>query len=241
MGAHSFQVVSKQTDPAAAYRDLVAAALVEHGRDTYNGTISTTSGFHVFGSTPLTPSAAQRIANERLSVLDKWGHCEAVAVGSVTRVRTIKRTVDAVSTDPTTTCAQLDTALVAEKTLIPVPLIAGFRVLASAPKYRYRTVKAGPARRVWTTSNGGEYASRADATAAAKKQLVGNTANPASGSVSIVKGFDRIEVFQRTVRTPEAAIERILLSWKVRLEIDVVEDAATIPFDHWLFYGWAAS
>lgn len=241
MGAHSFQVVSEQADPAAAYRDLVADALAEHGRDTYNGTISTTRGFRVFASTPLTPSAAQRIAEERLGALEKWGHCEAVAVGSVTRVRTVKRTIDAASLDASVRHERLDTALVAEKTMIPVPLIAGFRILDSAPKYRYRTVKAGPVRRVWTTSTGGEYANRADAVAAAKKRLVERSERSASGLASVIEGSDRVEIFQRTVRTPEAAIERTLASWKVRLEIDIVEDDTVLPFDHWLFYGWAAS
>lgn len=48
MGATDFHVTAFGKDVHEAYRSAVDDALYEHGHDPYNGTISTTSGVHLF-------------------------------------------------------------------------------------------------------------------------------------------------------------------------------------------------
>lgn len=237
MGAHSFTAVSKETDPKAAYAALVAEARSEYGNDAYNGTISTTRGFRVVSGTPLSQSAADAMIESRIDSLSKWDVCEAVAVGKAKKVK--KRTVT-VTLRPAADDAngmRLSGADVASHLGIPVERLEGFTVIESTPKYRYAAGKPGPSRRVWTTSLGGEFASRTEAVAFARQRLEERARHDAGVYVS---GDETIEVFQRTLRSPEASMQRKLVSWKIKLTVDVASSDEKV-FDHWLFYGWAAS
>jgi hypothetical protein len=237
MGAHSFTIVSKETDPKAAYAALVAEARSDYGSDAYNGTISTTRGFRVVSGTPLSESAAATTVESRIAALSKWDVCEAVAVGKA--IKTKKRTVT-ITLRPTgdaTSDMRLSGADVASHLGIPVASLEDFTVVASIPKYRYVAGKPGPARRAWTTSMGGEFGSRTEAVAFARQKLEERAWHDAGVYVS---GDEAIEVFQRTLRSPEASVQRKLISWKIKLTVDVASNDEKV-FDHWLFYGWAAS
>lgn len=48
MGASNFSLSYVGKNVQEAYKDAVADALYEYGHDPYNGTISTTHGFHLF-------------------------------------------------------------------------------------------------------------------------------------------------------------------------------------------------
>ena len=237
MGAHSFTAVSKETDPKAAYAALVAEARSEYGSDAYNGTISTTRGFRVVSSTPLSESAAAALIESRIEDLEKWDVCEAVAVGKAKKVKKRTVTVTLRPTDAAANGMRLSGADVASHLGIPVERLEGFTVVTSTPKYRYVAGKPGPSRRVWTTSMGGEFATRTEAAAFARQKLEERAWHDAGVYVS---GDETIEVFQRTVRSPEASMQRKLVSWKLKLTVEIASSDEKV-FDHWLFYGWAAS
>jgi len=237
MGAHSFTATSKETDPRKAYEALVGNALSQYGSDSYNGTISTTRGFRVYSSSPLSPLAAEALSNSRLGSLEKWGNCEALAVGPAKKTKKKTVTVTIRPTEPVGQYLNLTAEDVATKIGVPLARLESFTVLESVPTYRYRTSKAGPSRRVWTTSEGGEFATRAEAATHAKKVLVESLLG--LGDL-YVDGNRSVEVFQRTLRTPEASVVRSLVSWKIKVSAQVATSDER-EFDHWLFYGWAAS
>lgn len=237
MGAHSFTATSKETDPKKAYEALVDDAFAVYGSDSYNGTISTTRGFRVHSSSPLSPLAAEALSNSRLGSLEKWGNCEAIAVGTAKKTKEKTVTITIRPTEPVGQYLNLTAAGIAEKIGVPLERLESFTVVESTPAYRYRTTKAGPSRRIWTTSAGGEFATRAEAAAHAKKTLV-DTFNGSAGTY--VEGDKSVEVFQRTIRNPEASVVRSLVSWKIKLTARIATSDERV-FDHWLFYGWAAS
>lgn len=237
MGAHSFTAKSKESDPRDAYESLVGDALSQYGSDSYNGTISTTRGFRVYSNVPMSPLAAAALSSARLGSLEKWGNCEAVAVGAAAKTREKKATITIRPVDPVGQYLRLTDAEIAEKIGVPLASLESLTITESTPTYRYRTTKAGPARRVWSTSTGGEFATRAEAVAHAKKTLV----DPLNGSAGrYVEADKSVEVFQRTLRSPEASVIRSLVSWKLKIDARIAVGEARV-FDHWLFYGWAAS
>jgi hypothetical protein len=237
MGAHSFTAISKETDPKAAYAALVAEARSEYGNDAYNGTISTTRGFRVVSNTPLSRSAADALIESRLENLEKWDVCEAVAIGHAKKTKKRTVTITVRPTDDATNGMRLTGADVASHLGIPVERLEGFTVVTSTPKYRYVAGKPGPSRRVWSTSLGGEFASRPEAVAFARQRLEERVRHDAGIYVS---GDDTVDVFQRTLRSPEATMQRKLVSWKIKLTAEIAASDEKV-FDHWLFYGWAAS
>jgi hypothetical protein len=233
MGAHSFTVTSKEPDPRTAYEALVDQAVSEYGTDPYNGTISTTHGFRVVSTTPVSALQAERLSDERLHDLAKWGACEAIAVGRSTKTVTKKMTLT-LKREPGQDL-ELTVEDLAAKLKVPAADIEAFTVVDSAPNHRYRTRKAGPARTFWTVDGGGSYTTRAEALVAAKARLERRSGVYGSRAV----GTEALTVTKRTVHEPEAGIERVLVSWKVQLEVTVSKDRRRV-FDHWVFYGWAA-
>lgn len=237
MGAHSFTATSKETDPRKAYEALIDDALSMHGSDSYNGTISTTRGFRVHSSAPLSPLAADALSTARLTSLEKWGNCEAIAVGAAKKTKEKTFTFTIRPAEPVGQYLNLTDEMVAGKIGVPLSRLEALTVVESTPSYRYRTTKAGPSRRIWTTSSGGEFATRGEAVAHAKANLA--DARRTSG-VLHVEGDKAVEVFQRTLRAPEAAVVRNLVSWKIKVTARIALSDER-EFDHWLFYGWAAS
>jgi len=72
MGATNihYSIPRGDLSPAKAYQQLVDEAIYEYGNDSYNGTISTTSGFKIV-RTPENDDEYERI----LDSCDKWGKC----------------------------------------------------------------------------------------------------------------------------------------------------------------------
>lgn len=237
MGAHLFTAIARETDPKKAYESLVGDALAQYGTDSYNGTISTTRGFRVYSSATLSPFAAEALSKSRRGALEKWGDCEAIAVGSAKKIKEKTVTITIRPTEPVGQHLMITAAEISAKIGVPLDRLESFTVLESTPAYRYRTTKAGPSRRVWTTSAGGEFATRAQATAHAKKSL---TDSLRTSTDLYTEGDKTLEVLQRTLRTPEALVVRSLVSWRIKITACIaVSDAR--DFEHWLFYGWAAS
>jgi len=243
MGAHNFTETSKVTDPDVAYRQLVEQALHEYGSDGYNGTISTTHGFRVVSKIPMTAIAAEQYAYEHSERCEKWGQCEAVAVGVATQTKSKIVTFN-VPIDDSAHGLRVDVAMIAGAASMPLGSVTGFEVLTSAPKFKTTVTPPGPARKVWVTnpSRGVEYATKAAALAAARSTA--EQARVVSTSTAVpavyVQPTVSATVSQQTVRTPEVTVASRLVSWKVKARLDfVVGDK--LEFDHWLFYGMAAS
>lgn len=95
MGATDFyQSIVTNDSVGAAYRRLCDQAIHERGANSYNGTISTTSGVHVAIQTPMPIAEARRLAHSRMEHLDKYD-CEAIPTLAATdcAVRTVSITV----------------------------------------------------------------------------------------------------------------------------------------------------
>jgi hypothetical protein len=77
MGAHSFLHKIVTSDPKGTYEHLVKEAYYYHGHDSYNGTISTTSGLkeHRMGFETDEQVDAWLVTDEPWDLTDKWGPC----------------------------------------------------------------------------------------------------------------------------------------------------------------------
>lgn len=73
MGACTFIQTAIAKDLETAYRNAVRQAEYDHGHDSYNGTISTTSGVHLFTTTAkqLKDEITAKIARARAKVQDE--------------------------------------------------------------------------------------------------------------------------------------------------------------------------
>ena len=234
MGAHAFHATSKETDHRKAYERLVDDALMMSGHDSYNGTISTTSGYRVVATKPVSQAAADKIADTRILELDKWGVCEAIPVGRSPKTTT--RNVVATFTPTSTDGITITIDMVADAAVVNADRIEGFEVLESKPVHTFTKRPAGEKKKVWTTSAGGTYPTKAAAYAAAKKYLQERGQNYGS----TIPGNETLEVTQKTISAPEAGLTRTLTGWKVKLRVTIAKSDER-EFDHWLFYGWAAS
>jgi len=234
MGAHTFQATSKESDARAAYEKLVDDAFITNGNDAYNGTISTTRGFRVVTGKPVSPAAAEMLAATRISGLSKWGTCEAVAVGRSSK--TVTKTVSVTFTPTNNSGITLTLDMVAQAAGMDAGRIESFEIIDSKPVHTFTKRTGGAKNKIWTTSRGGSYPTKAAAYAAAKKWLQERGQNYGN----TIAGDETVEVVQKTVSSPEAGLTRTLTGWKVKIRLTVAKsDERT--FDHWLFYGWAAS
>lgn len=238
MGAHSFQDTSRIKNVNDAYSAAVAEATREYGYDGYNGTISTTRGCKVVANGSLMSEiAAEELSSTRLDKLNKWEHCEAIAIGVPQVVKTIQKSFNMPLTTAGRGGVRIEGTHVAAALGLPLSALAGFKVLESVPKFKTSVVKAGVARKMWVTSEGGfEYPTKAAAIAAARQRL---SAPDTWDKVPLYASVRTISVFQRTVNTPEAGVESTLTSWRVKVSAQVAD--GPLVFDHWLFYGIAAS
>lgn len=66
----------------SAHKEAIEEAYREHGHDGYNGTITTSSGFRVVRTTPVSWAEAHAIEEERLDNLNKWEEWEAIPIAS---------------------------------------------------------------------------------------------------------------------------------------------------------------
>jgi hypothetical protein len=236
MGAHSFTVTSNITDPAAAYTALVDEALHEYGHGPYNGTISTTSGFSVVSYVPVSATAAQDLITERIGQLNKRGPCEAIPVGETATTRSRTATLRITCPAERGQALQVHRGDVAAALGVPPASVESFEILESAARYTTTKRKAGPARKVWTTSAGGRFDTRAAAIDHATRIATTDQNDPRP---TVILPYREVLVFPLTVHEPEAAVICELRSWKIRVRA-VVSVPGPLTFRHWLFYGWAA-
>ena len=82
MGACSFQNVGRGKTMQEAYKNLCAEAREEYGhQDGYNGTISTTSGFHdVTSEFKRSGKDLQSFIDANIDRANKWGSCLAICI-----------------------------------------------------------------------------------------------------------------------------------------------------------------
>jgi len=81
MGAHTFSLhVNGDMTAQEAYSMAVEDAIYEHGNDSYNGTISTTRGFKILSSKPLSREDARKRAARAIDdgEVEKWEAAGAI-------------------------------------------------------------------------------------------------------------------------------------------------------------------
>lgn len=79
MGAHNFSDRATGKTASEAYDECVKRAEYESGHDSYNGTISTTSGFKMGKlDGKATDAAIRRWESAALDRTEKWGPCECL-------------------------------------------------------------------------------------------------------------------------------------------------------------------
>ena len=73
--------IGRYKNASEAYDDLVSEALYESGHDSYNGTISTTSGFIMRDDNPRYGTKAfDKWENKMLDVAKKWEDCVCIEI-----------------------------------------------------------------------------------------------------------------------------------------------------------------
>jgi hypothetical protein len=90
MGALTFETDAEGADVAKAFQAAVDQALYDHGHSGYTGTIAEKDSYVVIESTPMTPEAAEELADKLVRdnderICDKWGPAGAIAVKGGTR------------------------------------------------------------------------------------------------------------------------------------------------------------
>lgn len=243
MGSSTFTASSPVADVTEAYEQLHQQALAEYGHDPYNGTISTTTGFHVVESTPMTRAAADRLMATRIEALSKWGPCEAIAIGTTTKSRTRTGKVVVVPDAPGAP-ALLSAAAIAEAFNVPITAVGRWTVTDQVAKHRIETRPAGPVRRVWEVEGFGglenSFTTRSAAIAAAKADVTAEMERHKSFGPGMGVPCPRPrQVVQRLRRDPEAAVVTVLVKATFTVSVEILSGPLT--FDHWLFYGWAAT
>lgn len=241
MGSHVFTSRSTERDATVAYKQLFSQALAEHGHDSYNGTISTTSGFTVVSPKPVSPAQAQSIMDRRIENLSKWSTCEAIAVGTPVRTRPKTLWITIPGDSETSSMVEVSLDTVAAAVGVSPSRIASYEVLESSPKVSIESHRAGPAHKVWATSDGRQFESRAEAVKHARDTLRVRHSHVRSGPALLRSST--ITVQPTIVHTPPTTLVATVSSWRVKVRAQVAQEVKgdVYTFDHWLFYGWAAS
>lgn len=237
MGAHDFWNTSKNADVQKAYDELVSNALVEDGRDPYNGTISTTRGFVVASRTPVPAKLAEALALRRFenNELVKWGPAEARAVGVYAKTATKKVVVEiamdanghgAISIDDVAKAAGVSPERIAEYTV-------------RGSKIKHRTAVSPPTTytRRWEVDRR-TYATKAEAVKAAKALIEQRITEVQTNNRGTL-WTHAITVKPVLVTERHVSVVPQITSWKATVEVQIGK--GEIAFDHWLFYGLAAS
>lgn len=260
MGARDFRDSSKIADVAKAYDECVRQALFEYGHDGYNGTISTTSGYKVFSATPVTPQEAEAIIERELENLNKWDACGAIAISDAgegpKRKVTRKVTLDH-ERSGYELHRWLDTAEGRAKfklELKPGERIASVKVTADERTYAHKKVRNyGTVKRVFEIGSTGrrfdsyeeaEQAVIAELEAAVAREAAYRAKYPDTQFSSMRSISGERQIREIVLRGDEDWRTKIVttVKRKVTVEIELVGPASpSAKFDHWLFFGWAAT
>lgn len=238
-----------------AYRSLVEQALIEHGHDAYNGTISTTRGVRKVQVPPMPLDEAMKLADERIDSLNKWEHCEAIPLLQATsEVWTSgpDREVTITTTGEKYRDTDVMKALIAKELGIKAEQVASYipaRDGAFTPKVtvertvdvaategktltRYFIVKAGCALPSW--QNG--YPTQAAARAGLKTLAVDPMGAPVGVHiVALTRREDGSALVTGTVK-----VKKVTATLVVRTRTLVSRGKVGTTQAGWLFYGFAA-
>lgn len=261
MGAHTFDnTYYGDASADQAYRALVEEALYDEGHDPYNGTISTTGGFRVVQSSPVTLAEAMRISDERIEKLRKWGECEAVPLVAETPAEYSESETGTVELNVTgdvyNDSKKLDAYLRKALGLKTFDTIDGWSnvrpgstdrttkvevgVKAEAPKEkavtRYFVLKPNAGMPAW--ENG--FATQAEARASLKNGVLRYGFNDVPDVGVEIIGITRRESGAPLVKGTVSA-KRITGTLTVRYRRRVKAGRAGTARAGWYFYGWAAS
>jgi uncharacterized protein YfcZ (UPF0381/DUF406 family) len=265
MGATNFEdVVRGENDVGRAYDGAVQQALLEWGHDAYNGSISTTSGYRVLYSQPVTVEEAARLSEKHLDDLNKWEACGAIPLLSKDAVTTRTQRVS-VAVEGDVDWKGLNAQIVAaarkvcksgefymrhyvegaknEGTWQSPKFVGGpqakYRVTSEATSGKAVTryiVNGSTKHSRWEDGFATQAEARAWITAAAK-------AAPAAGSDPNPKSVEyTIEaVTKREDGRPLVIVRRQLVKATYPVDVELGKKKAGAQQDGWYFFGWAAT
>lgn len=261
MGAHTFDNTHYGDMTAAqAYRALVDEALYAEGHGPYNGTISTTGGFRVAQSTPVTLAEAVRIGEKRIDNLRKWEACEAIPLVAETPTEYSESETGTVELNVTgdvyNDSKKLDAYLRKALGLKTIDTIDGMYnvrpgsvdrtttvevgVKAEAPKEkavtRYFVLTPHAGMPAW--ENG--FATQAEARASLKNGVLRYGFNGIPDVDVEIIGITRRESGAPLVKGTVSA-KKVTGTLTVRYRRRVKAGRAGTKLAGWYFYGWAAS
>ena len=247
MGGHAFTTdVIKGDSAREAYDRVVADARHEFGSDGYNGTISTTSGFHQDVRTPLTAAAANLHAERDWENTQKWENAVAIPVAGDEHFtfRTVKFTVTVDTAD-----AHGKPRIVRDYELREAALAEAFAQYGNAvhsvavtPAIKTKTVVVNATGRAVTRYElSGAYGqtplfeTRAQAVAAAKKLI------DAFNGIDTVS-IRAVKFFPETGSADAAVVRTETVSAKgaVTVTLAAPKKPGATPVEGWIFYGTAA-
>lgn len=227
-----------------AYRTAIDEALREHGHDGYNGTISTSGGFHVVTNTPVTWAEAHALEEERLENLSKWGDWEAIPIArdDAFTDRTLTKTfrLDV----PTLPWGEdLRRAVAPHLKLKDGEILGEVKVTANEAVWKpVVTTPEGERKVVYFIEGTSPFApNEFDSIAEARARLVEmakgwDKANPLEARVKgkVTRGSNKGDIPLLVVRTD-------IRSRKVTVEAVARKSKGSTPgVQGWYFYGWAA-
>lgn len=227
------------------YVEACNAAEYEYGRDSYNGTISTTNGARQVVSHVLTNAAARFYADVHSEDGEKWGPCCAIPVasdenfkfqrGQFTVVMSPER--DVVDWDGKPTGEKKPTTLfeLQEECRRQAAVRFGDNVhsIEIKPYFKTKLVVSHTEGKPTTVylCNNREYATKAAAISAAKQLL------------SEADHFQRVTVkaMKRWPTTADAlVVNKVTTAAEATVVVTTAHPRGVVTLDGWLFFGWAA-
>lgn len=264
MGATNLEQVIYTTAPAReAYERLVDEAISEYGNDPYNGTISTSGGYRIHGNHAMTEAEAYKVAEQRLSSLNKWEAFEAIALVDPKTIktrrvtRTFKITGKAIKDAGSLSAAIKSAAMgisLREGEKITRYAVATENGTWGNPKQTLRhkaTSRATEGKAV--TRYFVKYANRFSeqpewkngyaTMALARKALEAVAAKPAKRGMfnePDTISYEIVAEVRREDGRPLAVAVSEVVGAEVEVNIDIEKAPAKRVAAGWLFYGWAA-
>lgn len=238
-------------DVQEAYNQACDRALFEYGHDSYNGSISTTSGVVVLSSTPVplchAESLARRFSSD--SRISKWGPAGALPVASDGCFTVRKKKISTVVSEAAHWKAAEQIRAEYESRLNPDEFLAKVVIEKTEPVWKMETSKtAGRPVICYQVLTGDKvistFSKKSDALKSAKeitKSRLSSLKQDTSSSLMLpvrvapvctIDG-DAVSSLQET--TPR------LVSCRATAEISIMSVSKDLDVCGWFFYFWAAS
>lgn len=244
MGATDFVTgVIRTPSLRDAYDAAVRDAIAERGHDPYNGTISTTGGYHQAVRTPMTVSGANFVAQLGWEQAEKWGAAEAVPVAedshfTFTKVKlTLELPVADEYGNPT---SEYDLREAAIKKAVK-KYGETLHAVEVTPKVKTKVIVENATGRAVTkyelTGRGSAplFDTKAQAVAAAKKSV-------AEGNWHTELTVRAVKVYTDTGSTAATVIKKVTAEAKAAVTVTLAtpKKPYDTPITGWVFYGIAA-